>query len=141
MPDMEALGDVDRGIVDHDRLALAGMIAAVGIALRKHRGNDLFGIRCAIDEEIQIALYRFDLAEIIGVNRVLEGIGDHHRALAQRFGQLKARKRIIAHRGVRRNLQTGRNLLNAERLGIINRLQRRGDLFGNGKFEIHGIHS
>ncbi len=141
MADMEALGDVDRGIVDHDRLALAGVIAAVGIALREHRGNDLFGIGRAIDKKIQIALYRFNFAQIIGVNRVLQGIGDHHRALAQALGELEARKRIIAHRGVRRNLEARGDFRNGKGFGVVNRFQRGSYFFGNGKLEIHRIHS
>ena len=105
MADVEALGDVDGGIIQHDRLARAGMIASVSCALIQHRIDHLFGIGRAIDEEIQIALDRFHFGKKIRVNFAGERIGNHHRRFVQRLGKLKAGKRIIAHFRVRRNFQ------------------------------------
>lgn len=59
MPDVEALGDVDGGIVDHDGLARALVGASVARPGPERRAHDLAGVGGAVDKEIQIALHAF----------------------------------------------------------------------------------
>ena len=141
MADVEALGDVDGRIVQHDGLAFAGIVAAVVLALGHGAVDHLLGEGGAVDEEVQIALDGLDSAQIVGGNRPGQRVGDHHRAFAQRLGQLEAGKGVIAHGRVRRNLQRGGDLVAAQRGRAKDGGQRVDDLLRDGKLEIHIVHS
>ena len=137
MADVEALGDVDGGVVQHHGLARAGVVGAVAFALLKHRLHHLFGIGGAVDEEVQIALDRLHPAQIVRLDVGREGIGDHHRALAQGLGQLEAGEGVVAHVGARRNLQR-RGDVRGLQAGLAEGALRCGKNFiCNGKLEVH----
>ena len=82
MADVEALGDVDGGIVDAHRLARALAAAAVGSALRQGRLHHLPGVQRPVDVEIQVALYRLHPGQKGTVHGRLQLLGDEGRGLA-----------------------------------------------------------
>ena len=87
------------------RAVNAGIVRAVAFTLRQGQGDHLFGVGGPVDEEVQVALDGFDLAQIVGGDGAGERVGDHHRALAQRLGKLEAGEGIIAHFLLRRNFK------------------------------------
>ena len=137
MTDVKALGDVDRGIVDHDRLARAGTVAAVLFALRFGGAQRLFGEGRAVDEEVEVSLDRLDLAQKVRRDRAGERVRDHRRRLAQRLGQLETGKSEVAHRRIRRNLQR-RGDVRRRQAGIAERaVERLENPLADGELEIH----
>jgi len=103
--DMEALGNVDAGIIQHHGFALALIAAAPAFGRGHHLLQGILGKIAAIEEEIEISVHRLRGADVRTVNRRRKLLGNHGRAHAQRLGQLKAGKSKIAQLAVRRNLQ------------------------------------
>ena len=141
MPDVEGFGDVRRGIVEDDGLARAAGGRAVLVALFGDLGNDAFGKRRTVDEEVEIALDRLgtrDLARRFGRERV----GDLNGRGVQGAREFEAREREVAHRGIGRKLEHPGKLLRRERSARIKFRNQNRQFFGGLLFQsIHKVFS
>ena len=133
--DVEALGDIDRGVVDADDAALTLVGGAVLVALLQHALDDGLRVARLVQEEIEVAAHALDAVDhLVGRNGACELAGNGRRAHAQRPGQLEARERKVAHVGVRRCLQKALHAVNAL---TENNLHRFGDPTSNILLEFH----
>ena len=66
---------------------------------------------------------------------------DHLRRAAHHFGEAEARQRVIAHLFIRRGFDHRADVLAAETAVFKAALYRRGDVFRDLEFHIHGTNS
>ena len=140
MSNMEALGNVDGGVIDADGLALAAVIAAIALALFLGAAEHLAGIHRPVNIKIQITLHRLHLGQEGRAHRLLQRFGDHGRGFAQGLGQPKTGKGIVAHGGIRGNLD-GRGHIPGAQTGFpIHLLKGRDDVLSDAHAKIHSFH-
>ena len=137
MADVEALGDVDGGIIEAHRLALAHLGGAPAARVGQHGLHDALGQAAAADEDVHIAAHDLDAVDLLAAHLFRQRGGDHLRRLAQRLGQAEARQRIVAQLLVRRRLEHGRHIGHGQGAVFKARLRRVCDAAGDDLFHIH----
>ena len=142
MPDVKGFCDVRRGIVEDDGLARAAGGRAVLVALFGDLGNDAFGKRRAVNEEVEIALDRLGARDLAARRSRGERVGDLNGRGVQRAREFEAREREVAHRGIGRKLEHPGKFLRRERSARIKFRNQSRQFFGGLLFQsIHKVFS
>jgi len=114
MANPEGLGDVGRGVVDHDRLSCALVAAPVVRALAEHRRQNVSRPADRIDAEVDEGSHGFDRGEArrqsLGFDGRRKLLRDSRSGLAHLLAQPKAGDREVAHVRIRRDLDQLGNL-------------------------------
>ena len=134
---MEALGDVDGGIVKAHGLARAHVAGAPAAGVGEHRLDDAARQALAAQEHVQIAAHDLHMVDLPAAELLRQRGGDHLRGLAQRFGQAEARQREVAQLLLRRNLQHGRQLVAGHAAAVEAARLRLRDALGDSFLHIH----
>ena len=103
MPDMEALGDIDRGIVKTNRLAVAHVGRAIVFSRLEHAFKRFRREIDAVEEEVHIAVDGFCTRNVLMRPLFDHGRGDFRRRHPQCLRQTEHRQRVVAHFRVRRH--------------------------------------
>lgn len=122
MPDVEGLGDIRGGIIQHDYPALPDVGRAVVLLLLQDAGNQSAQQVRTGKVNIQVPVDGFGTLHAVAADAGGEGVCDLHRGAAQDTGKLEARQGDIAHGGV------GGVFQQVENVGLG---QRRDTLRGN----------
>ena len=140
VPDVEALGNVNGGIVQADGLSLALTGGAILLPGGKHAFEGVPGKVHPVEEEVQVAVHRLHAGGLRGVEGLGQGLGNLRRGHAQRFGKAEAGEGVIPQLGFRGNLQQGTQLLRLGKLpglgpGLAQGVRQE---LGDAGFHIHG---
>ena len=103
MPDMETFGDIDRGIVKTNRLAVAHVGRAIVFSRLKHTFERFRREIDAVKEEVHIAVDGFCTRNVLMRPLFDHGRGDFRRCHPQCLRQTEHRQRVVAHFRVRRH--------------------------------------
>ena len=139
--DVEALGDVDGGIIQTHRLALADLAGTPAPRMGEHRLHDIARQPAAAEEHVQIAADDLHVVDLLAGDLFGQLARDHLRRAAHHFGEAEARQRVIAHLFIRRGFNHRADVLAAETAVFKAALCRRGDVFRDLEFHIHGTNS
>lgn len=103
MPDMETFGDIDRGIVKTNRLAVAHVGRAIVFSRLEHAFKRFRREIDAVEEEVHIAVDGFCTRNVLMRPLFDHGRGDFRRCHPQCLRQTEHRQRVVAHFRVRRH--------------------------------------
>ena len=137
MADVEALGDVDGGVVQTHGLALAHLGRAPRAGLGQHGFDDARGHVGAADEDVHIAAHNLDVIDLFAAHLFGQRGRDHRRGLAQGLGQAEARQRIVAQLLIRRSLEHRGYVLRLKRTVFKARRSSLSNARGDQLFHIH----
>ena len=98
--DVEGLGHVGGGVVQHHLLALTEVGRTVALLLGQDLGHQLIGQICARQVNIQISVDRLGTLNGLTAHQRGEGGRDLHGGAAQGLGQLEAGQSNVAHSGI-----------------------------------------
>ena len=130
MPDMKRLRDIDRRIIDADRLAFPHIGSAVFIAFCRNFFQRFRNECRTVDFKIEIPVHRRNAThDGIGYERIFHIFRNRRRRLPQYFRKSETRQREISHIAGGRNGDVRSNLLRARSDDI--------DFSGNILFVIH----
>ena len=137
MAQMEALGDIDAGIIHAHGFAVS-ILACAPFFRRGHNGAKHFpGEIFPVEKEIQITAHAFHPGNFGLLDGFGQLPGDHGRAHAQRLAQLKAGESVIPHGGVRRHFQQSRQILRQPLRPGKRRLQHFFGKIGDALSHVH----
>ena len=105
VPNVEALGNIDGGVVQTDGFARTHVAGAVLFPADQHVFQRALGEIHPVQEEIQIAVHRLHTSSLRRVKGSGDRLGDLRRRHAQHLGKAEAGEGIIAQIGIRRHSQ------------------------------------
>ena len=143
MPDMETFGDIDRGIVKTNRLAIAHIGRAIVFSRLEHAFKRFRREIDAVEEEVHIAVDGFCPRNVLMRPLFDHGRGDFRRCHPQCFRQPEHRQRVVAHFRVRRHgKQTADFLRRRQTLRVLPCVgQALRHQPGEFRFHIHKAHN
>jgi len=107
----------------------------------EHRLHDIARQPAAAEEHVQIAADDLHVVDLLAGDLFGQLARDHLRRAAHHFGEAEARQRVIAHFFIRRGFDHRADVLAAETAVFKAALCRRGDVFRDLEFHIHGTNS
>ena len=138
--DVEALGNVDGGVVQADGLAVAHVGGAKALALSQHSVQGLLGEVDAVEEEVHVAVDGLHAGNLGVIPGFAQGLGDHGRSHAQSLGQAEDREGVIAHFAVRGDGEQAADFIGGGKTGSLG--PGGGEAFsGQGRDAGHHIHT
>lgn len=99
MPDMETFGDIDRGIVKTNRLAVAHVGRAIVFSRLEHAFKRFRREIDAVEEEVHIAVDGLCTRNVLMRPLFDHGRGDFRRCHPQCLRQTEHRQRVVTHFG------------------------------------------
>ena len=140
MTDMEALGNVDGGVVQADGLAGTHVGGAVLLAHLEHLVQGFLGEVDTVEEEVHVAVDGLHAGNFGMVPGFAQSLGDHGRSHAQSLGQTEDREGVIAHFAVRGDGEQAADFIGGGKTGSLG--PGGGEAFsGQGRDAGHHIHT